>query len=1400
MITLTMQLPGVLYSLIFGLVLIAFQTNAQTDFPNLSLPHQPGTIIIKTRLPLPEGNKAGLTSRLSNSTLLRNNIQNLRPTLPWIAKSISSGRITSHPLANIYTLRISADADLEEIILELQANEEILYAEPYYLYKPMVIPNDPGVGSQYYLDQIRAFDAWNIEQGDTTITIAMLDTGVDYLHEEMTENIQYNYNDPINGVDDDNDGLIDNYFGWDIADRDNVPLPDADAHGSTVAGVSSATVNNNIGIAGLGYHTRILPIKIFTSSSNLFLNGYEAIALAADLGCQVINLSWGQAGAYSAFGEDVIRYAVLEKDAAVIASGGNTNGQLDFYPASYPYVLSVGATDESGGRAKWATYSPYMDLMAPGDNIYTINNNNKYVSSTGTSYSSPLVAAAVALVRARFPELNAQQAMEKVRVNTDNIIEGEGGVWDDYIGKGRLNVYKALTDITSPSIRLTDFTYSNGLAQSAYFKDTLSLALEFQNLLYASSNVRVTMSSESPYVDFSDNEFQLPALQTLQKTNKKTTLRLSPDTPPDERILIKFTYTSGAYTDQEYIEFTTSPSWATLDNDKIQFSFASDGNLGYARNLKQDGVGLRYNDQQMLDNIGLMIRSENIIMDNIPVRQSQHAREQDFGSLINLRPSNNSIADQYYVSTFSTEEDGTPILPLKVEQKIFSWDSLGAVVLEYLITNTGDSSLTNFQPAVYADFDINEPTTNRLSLTADGKIQYTTDDGGELFGGFEILSENDGFLTGLDKRNLSGNASDMPPYLSDEEKKSFFLKNDSEAGSEGTGNDVAGLVGFQPSTLDAGQQMRFAVTLSADSSLAGLEALHELIRQQYAAFRSNPPIGLIAQFCRGEDAYINPEGALTRIFADPEATNLLFEGDEYIIPNVQEQLVLYGININGGIQSDIYRILVIPADLNTDFAMSSDLVLLDETNNTKVDFMDESENASQWNWTFSNGYFSDKANPSINFSTPGEYTITLTSGNELGCSGTKTKNIIVANRNVRIANQTLADCPGTAFLINPSDADSIHVYADPQQSQLLYQGRSFQTGSVFNDTSFYVTNLDGPYESLPAEYSIDISEITASFLAIPDTLDLSNPYLLRLIAKDKNASFYQWELDDGSNSTVILSTDTEYLLDYSQLTDFTISLMAVNGTGCSVNEEQEFIRSGSPLPIVSTTMVCSGDQAIIRPQEDGVYHFYLDENLGTLLGKGRSFSIPELTRDTSIYVVGINNLIESEPVAAEIMVSFPEADFTFSHNPLNLTVTPVVRLTDVSSGSIITSVWQVDGEVLGQGTTFDFEPEAAGDYQITLVTENASGCVAEFTQNLQVVLVTGTNSSVVTGAPFPNPVRGELTIPGSSALLQLIQLDGRLVSECEACTSITVAQEKSGSYLLRVIRKESSQTYLIRVE
>src|SRR5690606_23519300 len=222
-------------------------------------------------------------------------------------------------LSLIYELNYSADIPVQKLRKELEATQLFEYVEPAPIFTTSFIPNDAKLSEQWHLPLVKAFDAWTKDKGSTNITIAIVDTGVDWDHPDMVNNIQYNEKDPIDGIDNDNDGFVDNHMGWDLLNNDNDPHDESFSHGTHVAGLAGASANNGIGVAGTGFSCRILPVK--TGEALTIEYGYEGIKYAADHGADIINCSWGGFGR-GQFGQDVITYATMKQNALVVAAAG----------------------------------------------------------------------------------------------------------------------------------------------------------------------------------------------------------------------------------------------------------------------------------------------------------------------------------------------------------------------------------------------------------------------------------------------------------------------------------------------------------------------------------------------------------------------------------------------------------------------------------------------------------------------------------------------------------------------------------------------------------------------------------------------------------------------------------------------------------------------------------------------------------------------------------------------------------------------------------------------------------------------------------------------------------------------------------------------------------------------
>lgn len=359
-------------------------------------------------------------------------------------------------LTRTYILELNEASNLDAAITKLNSTgvfewvEATTYAQSFYA------PNDPQIGSEDHLLHANIYAAWDSTQGDTNVIMGITDTSFDLLHEDVQGNLKYNYSDPINGNDDDNDGYIDNYRGWDMWGDDNNLFFTNEWHGTGVLGVAAATTDNSIGLSGVGFKCKYLPVKIgndATSSTIITADGHDAITYCADRDCKVINCSWGTL-TFSNDGQDVVNYATINKDAVVVAAAGNTNAEQFRYPASFHRALSVTGINNSdeydNGVNTPFTRNDSVDVCAQGFNVMASatvgasGSQEVYQTTGGTSIAAPIVSGVVALVRSIYPCLSAIEAMDLV-INTAVDIEsvGTNSTYSGKIGK-RVDAYAAM--------------------------------------------------------------------------------------------------------------------------------------------------------------------------------------------------------------------------------------------------------------------------------------------------------------------------------------------------------------------------------------------------------------------------------------------------------------------------------------------------------------------------------------------------------------------------------------------------------------------------------------------------------------------------------------------------------------------------------------------------------------------------------------------------------------------------------------------------------------------------------------------------------------------------------------------------------------------------------------------
>jgi len=312
---------------------------------------------------------------------------------------------------------------------------------------------------------IDAPEAWDIEIGDSDVVIAIIDTGIDYTHPDLAANIWTNEDEIAdNGIDDDGNGYIDDVMGWDFWNDDNDPL-DENGHGTYCAGIAAAVTDNNIGIAGVSWNCKIMPLKQHNNQVFTLDKIIEAVEYAADNGADIISMSLGTYNYYESF-EDAVNYA-YDKGVFMCGSAGNDNTYDKRYPAAFDNVTAVAATNANDSRMEYyyvklgiwvrSNFGYWVDVAAPGQEICstmpTYDNwwssygfSKNYENLSGTSAAAPHVAGLAALLLSKNPVCSPDHI--KMKICDEDNVEPYDSDYD--LGSGRINAYNSLVATYPP--------------------------------------------------------------------------------------------------------------------------------------------------------------------------------------------------------------------------------------------------------------------------------------------------------------------------------------------------------------------------------------------------------------------------------------------------------------------------------------------------------------------------------------------------------------------------------------------------------------------------------------------------------------------------------------------------------------------------------------------------------------------------------------------------------------------------------------------------------------------------------------------------------------------------------------------------------------------------------------
>lgn len=309
-------------------------------------------------------------------------------------------------------------------IQALKHNPHVLYAEPDAVLRPTATPNDPSFSKQWGLNQssnidINAPEVWASFTGDPNFKVAVLDTGVDYNHPDLRDNMWRNPGEIAgNGVDDDGNGFKDDVYGYDFINNDSDPMDDVD-HGTHCAGIIAATGNNGIGISGVNWRAKIVALKFLGPDGGVTSDAIRALDYAQKMGIKVSSNSYGGEGTSEQAFKDALNAAAAANHVFVAAAGndGRDNELTANYPSNYtmPNLVAVAALDASGALASYSNWgATSVDIAAPGSSIYSTVPGGGYAYMSGTSMATPHVAGVIALVYAQNPTWTYSQVIGRV--------------------------------------------------------------------------------------------------------------------------------------------------------------------------------------------------------------------------------------------------------------------------------------------------------------------------------------------------------------------------------------------------------------------------------------------------------------------------------------------------------------------------------------------------------------------------------------------------------------------------------------------------------------------------------------------------------------------------------------------------------------------------------------------------------------------------------------------------------------------------------------------------------------------------------------------------------------------------------------------------------------------------
>jgi len=447
---------------------------------------------------------------------------------------------------NIFVFVYEDSTDAQVVCTEYERLPSVEFSHPSWFDRYCLTPNDPFFSSQWMHQSIQSEFAWGMTRGSRSVILAALDSGVDWDHPDIIENIWVNPGedldgdgepfdiDDVDGLDNDLNGYIDDLIGYDFIDdcHDAYPGEDGDdpdndpsdfvldGHGTHIYGIMGAVGNNALGVVGVNWSVSLMALRSgYLRDDGEGFQDYEAkanaIVYAVENGADVINMSFGSYRPDDTFNE-LIQDA-WEAGVVLVAAAGNEATSARSYPACYNHVVSVGATDRFDRKTYFSNYGYWVDISAPGENIMSTFPDDTYQMLSGTSMSSPIVAGAAGLLFSYFPDSSNEWIVSRLLNSADPIDSLNPDSLRGKLGTGRLNLFNAIGQVVFPSIHLSSYRMDDiggnedGIIDPG---ETGEIVFSFYNHpgWHTATDVSLTVSASDPAVTVLDDTVYTPAI------------------------------------------------------------------------------------------------------------------------------------------------------------------------------------------------------------------------------------------------------------------------------------------------------------------------------------------------------------------------------------------------------------------------------------------------------------------------------------------------------------------------------------------------------------------------------------------------------------------------------------------------------------------------------------------------------------------------------------------------------------------------------------------------------------------------------------------------------------------------------------------------------------------------